>query len=133
MSIPPLIRCSRRPPRKNLGTGECVALIEAYTNVPRPAAAYWKQGGSVRGNMTLPKDAAIATFVDGKYPSHPSGNHAAFYISQDAGGIWVADQYMTPSGQPSGITKRYLKFKGKLHSGKYIDPSNNGDAFSVIE
>ena len=125
------------PPKANVGTGQCVALIEAYTNVPRPAAVLWKQGAAVRGNVALQKGTAIATFVDGKYPSHATGNHAAFYIKQDAGGIWVVDQYVSRSGQQSGITERYLRFKGTItgKDGKvhYLDPSNNGDAFSVIE
>ena len=65
----------------------------------------------------------------GKYPSNASGNHAAFYLSEDANGIWVVDQY-AGSG---GIRKRHLRFKGEVSKGVYVDPSNNGDAFSVIE
>ena len=72
---------------------------------------------------------AIATFVEGKYQNHGTGNHAAFYISQDAVGIWVVDQWST-SGT---IRKRQLRFKGRNKDGTFIDPSNNGDAFSVIE
>ena len=117
------------PPKQNAGTGQCVALIEEYTTVPRPAAATWKQGAVVRGSKTLAKGTAIATFVNGKYPSNASGNHAAFYLSEDANGIWVVDQY-AGSG---GIRKRHLRFKGEVSKGVYVDPSNNGDAFSVIE
>lgn len=120
-------------PQANVGTGQCVALVEAYTNVRRPAATYWQPDGAVRGNAALQRGTAIATFVNGRYPSHPHGNHAALYISQDAKGIWVVDQYIGHGGTASGITKRYLRFKGALPSGTYIDPSNNGDAFSVIK
>jgi hypothetical protein len=116
------------PPKPAVGTGQCVALIEQYTKVPKPAKDFWKAGAAVRGNMALAKGTAIATFINGKYPSNPSGNHAAFYLSQDPIGIWVVDQYVGSNG----IHKRHLRFKGKTASG-YVDPSNNGDAFSVIE
>ncbi|TWB21905.1 hypothetical protein FBZ89_104153 [Nitrospirillum amazonense] len=118
-----------QPPKPNVGTGQCVALIEAYTSVPKPASVFWKEGSAVRGNTSLKMGTAIATFVNGKYPSHSHGNHAAFYISQDSTGIWVVDQYSTSHG----IFKRHLSFKGKNEDGTYKNPSNNGDAFSVIE
>jgi hypothetical protein len=69
----------------------------------------------IGGQPTLAKGTAIATFVDGKYQSHSTGNHAARYLSQDAGGIWVIDQY-AGSG---GIRKRYLRFQGKFPNGAY--------------
>jgi hypothetical protein len=110
-----------------VGTKQCVALIKQYTKAP--AASLWKEGDRVRGRVTLKEGTAIATFIDGRYPNHGSGNHAAFYISQDAAGILVIDQW-TRSGT---IQKRRLAFKGKDRNGKFLDPSNNGDAFSVIE
>jgi hypothetical protein len=70
--------------------------------------------------------------VDGKYPNKSSGNHAALYISQDASGIWVMDQWKDNDSKPK-VSRRLLTFKGVLKSGAYRDPSNNGDAFSVIE
>ena len=48
---------------------------------------------SVKGNMSLAKGTAIATFVGGSYLSHKHGNHAALYIGQDAEGITVMDQW----------------------------------------
>ncbi|MDR3435139.1 BPSL0067 family protein [Telmatospirillum sp.] len=117
------------PPKPNVGTGQCVALVEKYTDVRAPADHFWKPGGVVRGNTTIARGTAIATFVDGKYQSLKQGNHAAFYISQDSAGIWVVDQYVGSGG----IRKRHLRFKGKKQDGSFIDPSNNGDAFSVIE
>jgi hypothetical protein len=112
-----------------VGDQQCVALVEKYAKAPAPTALRWKQGATVRGLQTLAKGTAIATFVDGKYPSHATGNHAALYLSQDKGGIWVIDQYRGSRG----IHKRYLRFQGKFPNGQYIDASNNGDAFSVIE
>jgi len=52
-----------------------------------------------------------------------TGNHGAIYVSQDAEGITVWDQSL---GNP--VSKRKIRFKGG--EGK---PSNDGDAYSVIE
>ncbi len=112
---------------ENVGTKQCVALIKHYTNAPQ--TALWKEGDAVRGNASIKKGTAIATFVNGKYPNAGTGNHAAFYISQDAVGVWVVDQWSTSET----IRKRPLRFLGKNESGAFIRPSNNGDAFSVIE
>jgi len=110
-----------------VGNKQCVALIKQYTKAP--PASLWKEGDPVRGKFTLKKGTAIATFVGGKYPNHGTGNHAAFFLSQDAAGILVIDQW----SRSGAIQKRRLAFKGKDKSGRFIDPSNNGDAFSVIE
>lgn len=110
-----------------VGTKQCVALIKQFTSAP--PTAMWKAGKSVKGNVLLAKGTAIATFVDGKYPNHASGNHAAFYISQDSVGIWVVDQWSTSKT----LQKRRLTFKGQDENGNFISPSNNGDAFLVIE
>jgi len=117
------------PPTPNIGSGQCVALVEKYAKAPAPANLLWRAGAAVRGNFILTKGTAIATFVKGRYLSHAHHNHAALYVGQDASGIWVVDQYQGSGG----IRKRILHFKGKTKSGDYIDPSNNGDAFSVIE
>jgi hypothetical protein len=110
-----------------VGTKQCVALIKLYTNAP--ATSLWTEGEAVKGNALIKVGTAIATFVNGKYPNQSSGNHAAFYLSQDAVGVWVIDQW-SASGT---IQKRRLAFKGKFKTGGFISPSNNGDAFSVIE
>ena len=109
-----------------VGAKQCVSLIREYTDAPPTIT--WKEGLAVKGNFLLEKGTAIATFVNSKYPNHSSGNHAAFYVSQDAAGIWVVDQWFTSKT----IQKRRLTFKGKNKDGDFITPSNNGDAFSVI-
>jgi hypothetical protein len=86
----------------------------------------------VYGDMTLAKGTAIATFVNGIYQNYGTGNHAAYYISQDATGIWIMDQWSDDVKKPK-ISKRHIRRKGKLSTGGFIDPSNNADAFSVIE
>lgn len=114
------------PPQPLVGTGHCVPLVRHYANCPETEK--WSEGKMVKGNDTIAKGTAIATFVKGKYPNNVTGNHAALYLSQDNKGLWVVDQYKTSGG----IKKRQLRHKGMTPTGEYVDPSNNGDAFSVI-
>lgn len=113
-----------------VGSKQCAVLVQHYAKAPVTTA--WTEGDKVLGNLTLPKGTAIATFVNGKYPNGQHGNHAAFYVGQNAGGIWVVDQWAGDPKKPL-VSKRYVIAKGKLKSGSYVDPSNNADAFSVIE
>ncbi len=112
-----------------VGTHQCVALVQAFARAP--LTRQWKQGAPVRGQLLLAKGTAIATFEDGVYKSRPHGNHAALYLSQDQGGIWVMDQYVAP--EKLKVSKHYLPFRGKTKQGGWINTSNNGDAYSVIE
>jgi hypothetical protein len=104
-----------------VGDGQCVAFVKEASGAPR--TPLWKEGEKVRG-AAIEIGTAIATFINGQYPSHPHGNHAAIYVEQNDSGIVVWDQWL---GQP--VHKRTIRFKGD----KCDDPSNNGDAFSVIE
>lgn len=105
-----------------VGSGQCVAFVQKASGAP--VTASWRQGSKVRGNAFVTRGTAIATFdTGGKYPNKPSGNHAAIYLSQDATGIWVYDQW---SGQP--VHKRRIRFKGGVGS-----PSNDADVYSVVE
>lgn len=113
-----------------VGSKQCVALVQHYAKVPLTSS--WSEGATVKGNLSIKKGTAIATFVDGKYSNNSHGNHAAFYLSQDAGGIWITDQWNGDPKKPN-VSKRYIMFKGKSKKGGFIDPSNNADAFSVIE
>ena len=107
--------------------GDCAGLVQWHTKVGK--AETWREGIIVRGNGTkIKKGTAVATFVNGKYPNKPHGNHAALYMSQDASGIYVMDQWAAKAT----ISKRLMRFKGKNVGGGYHDPSNNGDALSVI-
>ncbi|MEM8712184.1 MAG: BPSL0067 family protein [Planctomycetota bacterium] len=103
-----------------VANGSCVRFVQVAARVPHTST--WKEGKKVRGG-NIPTGTAIATFVAGRYPNRPSGNHAAILISENADGLLVWDQW---KGRPVG--KRLIRFRGD-------DPdlSNNGDAFSVIE
>lgn len=116
--------------KNKVGSKQCVALLQYYAKLHQ--TALWKEGRPVMGDISILKGTAIATFVNGKYPNLRTGNHAAFYISQDAGGILVMDQWADDDLKPS-ISLRYLPRKGKLAKGGYAFPSNNADAYSVIE
>lgn len=95
--------------------------------------ALWKQGATVKGNLKILKGTAIATFVDGKYPSNGHNNHAAFYISQTKNGIWVMDQWPGDVDAKPTVSKRFIPSRGKKKDGSFDRPSNNADAFSIIE
>lgn len=112
-----------------VGSKQCVALVQYYAGVPHTST--WRKGDDVRGNLILSTGTAIATFVDKRYQSNASGNHAAFYIKQDAGGIWIMDQWN--SSLKTKVSMRRIPFLGKDKNGNYNNPSNNGDAFSVIK
>ncbi|MDN2658224.1 BPSL0067 family protein [Neptunomonas phycophila] len=107
--------------------GQCAGLVQWYTKVGK--ADTWREGIQVRGNASeIVSGTAVATFENGVYPNRSHGNHAALYISQDSQGIWVMDQW---TSKPS-ISKRKMLFRGKNSDGSFVDPSNNGDALSVI-
>jgi hypothetical protein len=113
-----------------VGSHQCAVLVQHYANAP--LAVQWKEGEAVKQNGKIAKGTAVATFVGGKYPNAKKDNHVAFYIKQDAVGIYVMDQWAGDKEKPT-ISSRRMRFKGKNATGKFIDPSNNGDALSVIE
>ena len=113
-----------------VGSLQCVALVQHYAKLPPTGS--WTEGEAVFGNAKVLKGTAIATFVDGKYKSLPTGNHAAFLVSQDAKGLWIMDQWKDDKAKPK-VSKRYVTPKGKDAKGNYINASNNADAYAVIE
>jgi hypothetical protein len=112
-----------------VGSEQCVALVQHYAGAPNTGS--WKEGKGVLGKGAIVKGTAIATFVGGRYESKSHGNHAALFISADASGIWVMDQWKGDT-KPK-ISKRHIKKKGTAKDGSFVDPSNNAEAFSVIE
>lgn len=102
---------------------------------PAPTTRNWKQGLDVREAINQNKiepGTLIATFVDGKYPNKPTGNHAAIYIDairDDRGnlrGITVFDSW---SNRDDGPGYRPIYFKGNPN----VDRSNNASSFSIVE
>ncbi len=103
-----------------VGDGHCVAFVRQVAGAP--ASSLWSQGESVRGS-DLPVGTVIATFQDGQYQNAVDGrSHAAIYLSQDAVGVWVYDQW---KGQP--VHKRLIRFRAGATTA-----NNDGDAYSVV-
>jgi hypothetical protein len=112
-----------------VGDSECVALIRKYT--PAPATFFWRKGDAVMGDRNLKPGTAIATFVKDKWTSKSRGNHAAFYLGQAANGMYIMDQWNRSDKKV--ISSRFIYRLGKNKDGSYLRPSDNADAFSVIE
>src|SRR4051794_14332315 len=105
--------------------GHCVKFVQAAAGAPRTSG--WRPGRLVYGDSKIAPGTAIATFeTDGSYTS-ATGNHAAIYISQDANGIWVYDQWR---GQP--VHKRLIRLVGGQGADKG-SKSNSAKLYRVIE
>jgi hypothetical protein len=103
-----------------VGTGQCVAYVQEASGAPR--TSQWQRAWRVKGDRTIPRGAAIATFdPDGRYGNHTDGrSHAAIYLAQDEHGLNVIDQWQGHKVQP-----RAIRFGGEK-------PVDNGDEFYVI-
>lgn len=112
-----------------VGSHQCVALVQHYAKAPTTTA--WQQGAHVLDSKDLKKGTAIATFVNGRYPRPPHGNHAALFLAHASNGIWIMDQWKNE--KKTQISSRFIPSRGKTKSGAYIRPSDNADAFFVIE
>src|SRR5208337_1328629 len=91
------------------GDGQCVALVEAVAHTPDHTA--WRQGTALADAISrtggIASGTAIATFMNGVYPSLPTGNHAAIYVSaaEDGKSVVVFDQWV---GQPPHLRTLYF-------------------------
>jgi hypothetical protein len=116
--------------------GECVSLVKHYIpQLQNLSTGAWKEGVNVvetlKSGGTIAKGTAIATFINGRFAS--GNGHAAFDAGRDPAGsfrFYAMEQFLHPP--TGGIIKRFLLNRGKYASGNYIDPGNNGEAFSVI-
>ena len=114
----------------SVGTGQCVALVEAAAHAPLDRA--WRRGERVKGNSALPRGTAIATFdPDGRYGNHTDGrSHAALYLDQDGDGIRVIDQWI--EHQPRGTWRRRASERTIGFGETHAAPVDNGDDYYVI-
>jgi hypothetical protein len=108
---------------RKVGTGQCVAYVQAAAHAPNTGV--WKAGEQVLKATpgTITKGTVIATMVDGHYPNHAHGNHAAIYLSHDAEGIRVLDQWL---GQA-------VHYRTIHNHGDHGNPSNDAARFFVVE
>lgn len=115
--------------------GDCVKLVKRFApGLIGVSTTEWKAGKRVRDvAVTLLPGTAIATFEGGRYPQDKAtGKHAAFFVSTAGAGFYVMDQWKNDSRKPR-VSMRHISPKGKNPDGSYKDPSNNADAFYVIE
>ncbi|AVT12450.1 BPSL0067 family protein [Paracidovorax avenae] len=100
--------------------GQCVSYVKKVCP-SLPSTTHWRKGAQVKDDQSIAPGTAIATFnASGHYEGH-----AAIYVSQDAAGIKVYDQYVTPPS-PKAVGPRVLRWGAHGNS-------NNGNNFYVIE
>lgn len=114
-----------------VGSHQCVDLVKHYAGAP--ATWSWREGERVLDALYIPVGTAIATFVKGKYQSRAHGNHAAMFPRREGNCIWVMDQWANDRDNKPTISSRPICRQGTYRNGTYRDPSNNADAFSIIE
>lgn len=115
---------------KSIGTGHCVPYVQIASGAPETAK--WTRGGKVKGDFTIPKGTAIATFsADGKYTNSVDGtSHAAIYLKQDVKAIYVYDQWIKKDKSKQPVHQRPIRFQGGKTG---PDTVNDGDNYYVIE
>lgn len=114
-----------------VGNGDCVAPVRTFALLPQTAR--WKPGAEVLGNRALARGTAIATFVNGRYPNKPHGNHAALFLVHAAGGFWVMDQWK--GERKKTISPRFIPVLRSApdRDGSWPRASDDARAYSVIE
>src|SRR5690349_21081902 len=107
------------------GNTECVEFVRQVTGAP--ATRFWRPGLRVRHAFPgqIKPLTAIATFVGGAYPTDDQGRHAALYLTHDATGIRVLDQW----NKQGEVKERVIRFNRKAGTSR----SDDGDTFYVIE
>lgn len=120
-----------------VGNGSCALMVQHYGKLPNHRL--WHQGQHVVEQKNIWPGTAIATFENGVYPNNRTGNHVAFFVrfgkrnpDGAVASIWVVEQY---HGLRS-IQMREIPARGRVDSqwGKrWANPSNNADAFYIIE
>jgi hypothetical protein len=129
--MPHVYKDARKLEKKDkIGDMECVYLVKHFAGLGWTGS--WREGAPVVGNKTIAEGTAIATFVGGKWPGLSTGNHSGFYLGQVSNGIYIIDQWPNMMQKPK-ISKRFLYRLGKDKNGKFINPTENADAFSIIE
>jgi hypothetical protein len=116
---------------KKVGNFDCVALVRHYAQVP--VHFLWKAGEPVMANSRIQIGTSIATFVNGRYRNRPTGNHAAFFLRHQPGGIWVIDQWKDDVKKPY-VTAHFIPARGgPAKDGSWPLASDNANAFFIIE
>lgn len=125
------------------GDGNCALMVQHYAKLPKHD--YWRQGAHVVDQASIWPGTAIATLENGRYPNNPHNNHVAFFYKfgkRNPNGTWasifIVEQYRPSGGYPGSgqIQLREIPARGKVDpkfGDHWRDPSNNADAFYIIE
>ncbi|QDQ27510.1 BPSL0067 family protein [Chitinimonas arctica] len=108
------------------GNTECVEFVVQTTSAPSTIG--WNRGDKISDLPPgkLARGTAIATFdANGRYPTDTLGKHAAIYLSHDAHGIRVLDQWRA-QGE---VRERVIHF----NKPKGTSRSNDASTFYVIK
>jgi len=102
---------------------QCVAAVKHFCRAPQ--TLHWRKSIPVKGNHSIQKGTAIATFeaANGGYQGH-----AAIYMGQDGNAIQVLDQW-DGSGSLSKFGLRPIHFNRP--QGTHV--SNVGELYYVVD
>lgn len=129
--------------QSHYGDGNCALMVQHYAKLPK--TDQWHQGAHVVEQPHILPGVPIATFVNGRYPNNDHGNHVAFFLKfgkRRTDGTWasifIVEQFRGNGSAPAsrGIQLREIPAKGKVDpkfGDRWRDPSNNADAFYIIE
>jgi hypothetical protein len=117
-----------------------VALVQKYL----PGIGHtttWKAGPRVveLGNNDIGIGTVIGTMENGKWPGRPHNNHVGIFGGVDSRSLTTGRMLsfvLVEQYRANGVTKiqaRVIYSKGRSTNGRYLDPSNNAEAFFVIE
>lgn len=115
---------------QSVGTGHCVPYVQDASRAPQ--TVQWRRGRKVKGDATILKGTAIATFgPDGTYTNSVDGtSHAAIYFRQDSLAIYVYDQWINRDRSKQPVHQRAIRFQGGKAG---PDTVNDGDNYYVVE
>src|SRR5271166_3419660 len=112
---------------QNVGTGECVALAQATSDVGYTST--WSPGAQVQGDTDIAVGTVIATFgSDGTYTNTYGQSHTAIYLGQDSNGIYVEDQWL---GQAAQVRQIAWTTRNTYESGSQFRLSRTIEAFAI--
>lgn len=132
---------SRLENHKPFGDGECVALVQAVTNVGY--TGWWRPGPRVVDLSFLNPGTVIANFVfdkkgNGHFPNK-HGYHVALFGEYGASGVTsgkpvrfsVTDQW--PHRRPNVVKTRDIEARGKSYvEGNPYHDADNADQYFVV-
>jgi hypothetical protein len=113
-----------------VGTGQCVALVQAYSNAGPTSGWRPADNRNLFDNPPQP-GAAIATLDRGYYANQPTGNHAAIYLGQgsDSRGRYILVQEQNVARDQYG---NKVVGERRIYERTGGSDSNNASTFRVI-